>query len=73
MLHESFARYLTSTLSTMTRSMVSVEISNVEQVPYEEFVRSVISPTTLAILDVIPLNGKAILEVNQILMFRTHR
>ncbi len=69
MLHESFARYLTSTLSTMTRSMVSVEISNVEQVPYEEFVRSVISPTTLAILDVIPLNGKAILEVNQILMF----
>lgn len=69
MLHESFARYLTSTLSTMTRSMVSVEISNVEQVPYEEFVRSVMSPTTLAILDVIPLEGKAILEINQLLMF----
>ncbi len=69
MLHESFARYLTSTLSSMTRSMVSVEISNVEQVPYEEFVRSVMSPTTLAILDVTPLNGKAILEVNQLLMF----
>lgn len=69
MLHESFARYLTSTLSTMTRSMVSVEISNVEQVPYEEFVRSVMSPTTLAILNVVPLNGKAILEINQLLMF----
>ena len=69
MLHESFARHLTSTLSTMTRSMVSVEISNVEQVPYEEFVRSVMSPTTLAILDMEPLNGKGILEVNQILMF----
>jgi len=69
MLHESFARYLTSTLSTMTRSMVSVEVSNVEQVPYEEFVRSVLSPTTLAILDVSPLDGKAILEINQLLMF----
>lgn len=69
MLHESFARYLTSALSTMTRSMVSVEVANVEQVPYEEFVRSVLSPTTLAILDVIPLDGKAILEINQLLMF----
>lgn len=69
MLHESFARYLTSALSTMTRSMVSVEVSNVEQVPYEEFVRSVLSPTTLAILDVVPLDGKAILEINQLLMF----
>jgi len=69
MLHESFARYLTSALSSMTRSMVSVEVANVEQVPYEEFVRSVLSPTTLGVLDVIPLGGKALLEMNQALMF----
>ncbi|MFA0888276.1 MAG: flagellar motor switch protein FliM [Synergistales bacterium] len=69
MLHESFARYLTSALSSMTRSMVSVEVANVEQVPYEEFVRSVLSPTTLGVLEVNPLGGKGLLEMNQALMF----
>lgn len=69
MLHEGFARHLTSSLSSMTRSMVSVEIANVEQVPYEEFVQSVLSPTTLVIMEVEPLSGKAILEINQVLVF----
>lgn len=69
MLHESFARYLTSALSSLTRSMVSVEVANVEQLPYEEFVRSVLSPTTLGVLEVSPLGGKALLEMNQALMF----
>lgn len=69
MLHESFGRYLTSALSAMTRSVVSVDIANVEQIPYEEFVRSVASPTTIAILEVTPLGGKAILEVSQQLIF----
>lgn len=69
MLHEAFGRYLTSTFSAMTRSVVSVDIANVEQIPYEEFVRSVASPTTIAILEVNPLGGKAILEVSQHLVF----
>lgn len=69
MLHETFARHLTSALSTMTRSMVSAEVANVEQVTYEEFVHSVVAPTTLGILDIEPFHGKAMLEINQHLIF----
>lgn len=69
MLHEAFGRYMTGSLSAMTRSVVSVDVTNVEQVPYEEFVRSVASPTTIAILEVVPLGGKAILEISQKLVF----
>ncbi|HPD96799.1 MAG TPA: flagellar motor switch protein FliM [Synergistales bacterium] len=69
MLHESFARHLTSKLSAMSRIMVSAEIATVEQIPYEEFMRSVIAPTTLAILDVSPYGGKSLLEVSQFLVF----
>lgn len=69
MLHETFARHLTSALSTMTRSMVSAEVANVEQVTYEEFVHSVVAPTTLGVLEIEPFNGRALLEVNQHLIF----
>lgn len=69
MLHDGFARHLTNLLSSMTRSMVSVEVANVEQIPYEEFVNSVFSPTTLAILEVRPFGGKALMEVRQSLVF----
>jgi flagellar motor switch protein FliM len=69
MLHDSFARHLTNILSTMTRSMVSAEVANVEQLPYEEFVNSVLAPTTLAILEVRPFGGKALMEVKQTLVF----
>jgi len=69
MLHEVLGRYLTASLSTMTRSVVSVDIANVEQLPYEEFVHSVASPATIAILEVVPLGGKAILEISQKLVF----
>lgn len=69
MLHETFARHLTSALSTMTRSMVSADVANVEQVTYEEFVHSVVAPTTLGILDIEPFHGKAMLEINQHLIF----
>lgn len=69
MLHEAFARHLTSTLSTMTRSMVSAEVANVEQITYAEFVHSVVSPTTLSILEIEPFSGRALLEMNQHLIF----
>ncbi len=69
MLHETFTRHLTSTLSTMTRCMVSAEVANVEQITYEEFVHSVVAPTTLAILDIEPFGGRALLEMNQHLIF----
>lgn len=40
-IHENFARLLTSFFSGHLRSYVSIQVASVDQVPYEEFIRSV--------------------------------
>ena len=42
MIHDAFARQLTTTMSTMVRSMVSAEVASVDQLAYDEFVRSLV-------------------------------
>ncbi|MCF7935517.1 MAG: flagellar motor switch protein FliM [Synergistales bacterium] len=69
MIHESFARQLTTMLSTMVRSMVSTEVVSVDQLTYDEVVRSLVHPTTIAVLEMYPLSGNAIMEVNPQLVF----
>src|SRR5438105_646348 len=39
-LHESFARLLSSSLTSYLRSNVQVRLTGVEQVPYEDYVQS---------------------------------
>jgi flagellar motor switch protein FliM len=69
MIHESFCRTLTTSLSTMVRSMVSVEVVAVDQLAYDEFINSLVQPTVIGILEMYPLSGNAILEVNNQLTF----
>lgn len=69
MIHESFSRTLTTSLSTMVRSMVSVEVVAVDQLAYDEFIHSLVQPTVIGILEMYPLSGNAILEVNNQLTF----
>lgn len=69
MIHESFSRSLTTSLSTMVRSMVSVEVVAVDQLAYDEFIHSLVQPTVIGILEMYPLSGNAILEVNNQLTF----
>jgi flagellar motor switch protein FliM len=69
MIHESFCRSLTTTLSTMVRSMVSVEVVAVDQLAYDEFIHSLVQPTVIGILEMYPLSGNAILEINNQLTF----
>src|SRR3974390_112015 len=40
MLHENFARLLTTSLSAYLRSMVRVQVVSIDQLTYEEFTRS---------------------------------
>jgi flagellar motor switch protein FliM len=63
-MHETFARLTTTSLSAQLRSMCHVHVPNVEQVTYEEFIRSIPTPTTLAFIKMDPLNGSAILEID---------
>ncbi len=69
MIHESFSRSLTTSLSTMVRSMVSVEVVAVDQLAYDEFIHSLVQPTVIGILEMYPLSGNAVLEVNNQLTF----
>lgn len=69
MIHESFARQVTTALSTMVRAMVSAEVVSVDQLAYDEFVRSLVQPTTIAILEMYPLTGNAVMELNPHLVF----
>lgn len=69
MIHESFARQLTTSLSTLIRSMVSAEVVSVDQLAYEEFINSVASPTVIGILEMYPFNGNSLIDMNPNLVF----
>ncbi|EFC90314.1 flagellar motor switch protein FliM [Dethiosulfovibrio peptidovorans DSM 11002] len=69
MIHESFSRQLTTSLSTMVRSIVTCEVASVDQVAYEEFVRSMVQPTVMGVLEMYPLEGNAVVEMNPNLVF----
>ncbi|MHB9291634.1 putative flagellar motor switch protein FliM [Hollandina sp. SP2] len=68
-MHETFARLTTTALSATLRSMVHVHVASVDQLTYEEFIRSIPTPTTLAIINMDPLKGNAILEIDPAITF----
>jgi flagellar motor switch protein FliM len=68
-MHETFARLTTTSLSASLRSMVHVHVASVDQLTYEEFIRSIPTPTTLAIINMDPLKGNAILEIDPAITF----
>jgi len=68
-IHETFSRLTTNSLSIQLRSMVHIHVASVDQLSYEEFTRCVPTPTTLAILNMDPLKGNAILEIDPAITF----
>lgn len=63
-IHENFARILTTYFSAQLRTYVQISVVSADQVPFEEFVRSVPKMTILNIFDVPPLDGHILMEVN---------
>ncbi|GAK02047.1 LOW QUALITY PROTEIN: flagellar motor switch protein FliM [Geomicrobium sp. JCM 19037] len=63
-IHENFARLLTTAFSAQLRTYVQINVTSVDQLPYEEFIRSIPSVTLLNIFDVSPLDGRFLIEVN---------
>jgi flagellar motor switch protein FliM len=68
-MHETFARLTTTALSAQLRSLVQVHVASVDQLTYEEFIRSIPNPTTLGVINMDPLKGSAILEVDPAITF----
>ncbi|MEH7385739.1 flagellar motor switch protein FliM [Bacillus sp. JJ1521] len=63
-IHENFARLLTTYFSAQLRTYVQITVGTADQVPYEEFIRSIPNMTILNVFDMPPLEGRIILEVN---------
>ncbi|WP_058303939.1 flagellar motor switch protein FliM [Gorillibacterium timonense] len=63
-IHENFARFLTTYFSTQLRTFVQINVVQVEQLPYDEFIRSIPKMTILNIFEAEPLEGRMVLEVN---------
>lgn len=68
MLHENFAGFFMSSLAAHLRTQVEVELVSVEQVPYDEYIKTV-SESLLNILNVETLSGQAIFEMDIGILF----
>ena len=62
--HNNFARIISNYLTGQLRKSVKVNVENVEQVPYEEFIRSIPNPTILTYFKLHPLQGNILMELN---------
>jgi flagellar motor switch protein FliM len=69
MLHETFGRLWSSTLSGVLRNYVSISVSSVDQVTYQEFMQSIPNPTITATFTLAPLEGRALMEFSPTIGF----
>ncbi|NPV01829.1 MAG: flagellar motor switch protein FliM [Brevinematales bacterium] len=69
MMHETFARLTTTSLSASLRTLVRVHVVSVDQLTYDEFTRSIPSPTTLGIINMDPLKGSSVVEIDPSVTF----
>jgi flagellar motor switch protein FliM len=60
-IHESFARQLGLIMTAYLRMTVEIDVVSVDQLTYDEFVRSMPSPMTVSILELDPLPGQVLL------------
>jgi len=68
-IHEVFSRLITTSLSAQLRSMTHVHVASVDQVAYEEFIRSIPTPTTMAVINLNPLESKIAMEIDPDITF----
>lgn len=68
-LFEAFARELGIVLPPFLRTVVRVDLTSIDQLTYDEFILSVARPTSMSIIDMAPLDGRAVLELSPSMVF----
>jgi flagellar motor switch protein FliM len=63
-IHETFARVTASSLSSYLRSATTVSLSSIEQVVYDEYVHQLSNPTLVNLVELQPLSGRIVVEMN---------
>ncbi len=69
MIHETFARLTSIDLSTQFRTISTMRVASVDQFTYGEVIRSFPNPTSMALINMTPFNGKILMEVDPVLTF----
>jgi len=64
LIHENFARIISTYLSGQIRKSVKIKIETMQQFTYEEFIRNIANPTVLTIFRLFPLEGNLLFETN---------
>ncbi len=73
-IHENFARLFATFLSTNLRALVDVNVISIDQVTYSEYTMSLSMPSSLYLLAMPELEGKAVVEISpQFLLFIVDR
>lgn len=63
-INEIYARLVTNFLTGYLRTLVQVDVLEVQPLTYSEFSNSISNPAVLAVIDFTPLNGSIIMEMN---------
>src|SRR5215216_424520 len=63
-IHETFARVTASSLSSYLRSTTTVSLSSIEQVVYDEYIHQLSNPTLVNLIELQPLSGRIVVEMN---------
>ncbi|MBF0500768.1 MAG: flagellar motor switch protein FliM [Candidatus Riflebacteria bacterium] len=69
LIHETFARLVATYLSTQLRAYAQATIISVDQLTFEELIRSIYSPTFITGIRSEKLDGKALIDVNLNVVF----
>lgn len=68
-IHENFARTLGNFLSAYVRNVIKVEMVSITQVSYGEFINSLPVPTFMAVFNLSPQLGSAVLQTDLLFVF----
>ncbi len=68
-LFEAFAREVSILFPPFLRTVVRVDLTSIDQLTYDEFILSVARPTSLAIVNMSPLEGTAVIEMSPSMVF----
>ena len=68
-LHDNFARLLSATFSTLQRAVIEINLVSVDQITYSEFIMSLSSPSCTYTYRMEPLEGVAIIDFSQSVVF----
>lgn len=63
-IHDNLARQLSMTLTAYLRMNVEIEVVSVDQLTYDEFIRSMPTPINVTILEMSPLSGQSLLGIS---------